>query len=188
MIIDLLRHGETEGPGGFRGRLDPPLSAAGWQQLRAATVQAPAWSAIVSSPLQRCAAFASELASRLQCPLRLDARLRELDFGDWEGRTPAELMQDQAEALGRFWQDPWQYGPPNGERLADFACRVQAALHELTGGTDGRHVLLVTHGGVIRLLLAQARDLPPEGLLQVEVGHARLCRLQWQDGRWRETV
>lgn len=187
MILDLLRHGETLGPAGFRGRLDPPLSAEGWQQLRDATTDAAPWQLIVSSPLQRCAAFAQELAARHALPLQLEAGLREMDFGDWEGRTPAELMETDADALGRFWNDPWQYGPPGGETLPAMRQRVQACLAALHQQHAGRHLLLVTHGGVVRLLLAEARQLPPVGLLQVAAPHACRFRLQrTADGQLRE--
>ena len=104
--IDLLRHGETERGGGFRGSLDDALTAHGWQQMRDAVALAGPWDVLVSSPLQRCAAFARELAADRRLPLRIEPELRELHFGAWEGRSAAELMSTDAEALGRFWADP----------------------------------------------------------------------------------
>ena len=68
--IDLLRHGETERGGGFRGSLDDALTARGWQQMHAALHGAGPWDALISSPLQRCAAFASQLAAQRALPLR----------------------------------------------------------------------------------------------------------------------
>ena len=61
--LDLLRHGETESGGGFRGSLDDALTARGWAQMRTA-VEGGRWDLLVSSPLQRCRAFAEELAQR----------------------------------------------------------------------------------------------------------------------------
>lgn len=178
MILDLLRHGETERGGGFRGRIDDALTAEGWRQMRAAVgAQAP-WQALVSSPLQRCAAFAAELAARHGLPLQLEDGLRELDFGAWEGRTAAELWDTDADALSRFWNDPYAFTPPGGEPLVDFEARVLAAVEGLHARFAGRHLLLVTHGGVMRLLLARARGLPRGGLMQVEVGHGALHRLR----------
>ncbi len=178
MILDLLRHGETEQGGGLRGRLDDALTARGWTQMRAAVATPAPWQAIVSSPLQRCAAFADELATRLALPLQLESGLRELDFGAWDGCSAAELMQRDAEALGRFWADPYAFTPPEGEPLIDFEARVLEAIERLHARFAGQHLLLVTHGGVMRLLLARARGLPRQDLLQVEVGHAALQRLQ----------
>lgn len=176
--LDMLRHGETVSGGGFRGRLDDELTDAGWQQMRQAVVSAGPWDRIVSSPLRRCAAFAAELAQQHDLPMTLEPDLRELDFGEWEGRSAADLMVDQSEALGRFWEDPYSFTPPGGEPLVDFEARVLRAMERLTDRYVDERVLLVTHGGVMRLLLAEARGLPREQLLQVEVGHGALFGLK----------
>ena len=67
--VDLLRHGQTEGGQKFRGALDDPLSSLGWKQLRISVGDYLGWQVIVSSPLIRCAAFAKELAERLDLSL-----------------------------------------------------------------------------------------------------------------------
>ncbi|WDY59245.1 alpha-ribazole phosphatase family protein [Pseudomonas sp. PSKL.D1] len=177
MILDLLRHGETEQGGGLRGSLDDALTETGWVQMRAAVAEAGPWDVLVSSPLQRCACFADELGARLGLPVQREASLQELHFGDWEGRSALQIMETQADELGRFWADPYAYTPPNGEPVVAFAERVLAAVGRLTARYAGQRVLVVTHGGVMRLLLARARGLPREQLLQVEVGHGALQRL-----------
>jgi len=176
--LDMLRHGETVSGGGFRGRLDDALTEAGWQQMRHAIATAGSWDRIISSPLCRCAAFAAECAEQRKLPLEFEPDLRELDFGDWEGRTAAELMIDQSEALGRFWNDPYGFTPPGGERLIDFETRVLTAIERLTDRFTGERILLVSHAGVMRLLLAEARGLPRGQLLQVEVGHGQVFGLR----------
>jgi len=186
MILDLLRHGETE-QGGLRGSLDDALTDKGWAQMREAVAKAGPWEVLVSSPLQRCALFAEELGEQLRLPVQREAALQELHFGDWEGRTAAQIMEDQADALGRFWADPYAFTPPNGEPVEAFAERVLAAVERLSRQHAGKRVLLITHGGVMRLLLARARGLPRAQLLQVEVGHAALMRLlPGDDGQWVE--
>jgi alpha-ribazole phosphatase len=175
--LDLLRHGETERGGGFRGSLDDELTSEGWATLQAAVAGQGPWDAIVSSPLRRCAAFAEQLSASSGTLLSIMPGLRELHFGEWEGKTAAQLMENQAEALGRFWQDPFSYPPPGGEPLEAFIRRVEAAVEALRASHPGQRVLLVGHAGVIRLLLAQARGLPAVGLLQVEVAHGALHRL-----------
>lgn len=99
--LELLRHGETELGGGLRGSLDDALTEQGWAQLRAAVQGAGPWDRLISSPLQRCARFAEEVALANALPLHFEADLQELHFGDWEGRTAAQLMDSDAEALGR---------------------------------------------------------------------------------------
>jgi alpha-ribazole phosphatase len=176
--LDLLRHGETELGGGLRGSLDDALTAKGWEQMRAAVVAQGPWHRLISSPLQRCARFAEELGAQLQVPVSLEPDLQELHFGAWEGQSAAALMETDAEALGLFWADPYSFTPPEGEAVSDFSDRVLGAVARLHQAHAGERVLLVSHGGVMRLLLARARGLPREQLLNVEVGHGALFNLQ----------
>jgi alpha-ribazole phosphatase len=172
--VDLLRHGDT-GRHGFRGQLDDPLTAQGWAQMRAAVADGE-WDVVVASPLQRCAAFARELAGARGLPLQLDPRWREYHFGDWQDVPVESLAQERGEALARFWADPAAHPPPGAEAFADFAARVQAAL-EAAVAREGR-VLVVTHGGPIRWLHCHAAGAPPSRMSAIEVAHASLHRFQ----------
>lgn len=184
--LDLLRHGETE-IGGFRGSLDDALTERGWAQLHAAVAECSGWDRIVSSPLQRCARFAQVLAEQRGLPLSFEAGLQELHFGAWEGLSAAQLMQTDEAGLGLFWNDPYGFTPPDGEPMLDFSARIHAALSRLHLHYAGERLLLVVHGGVMRLLLAEARGLPREQLLQVEVGHGALFSVTMAaDGRLSE--
>lgn len=182
LSISLLRHGETT-HGGFRGRLDDPLTELGWQQMQQAVQGQTGWTHILSSPLQRCRSFAEYLATELQLPLQIEADLRELHFGAWEGRTAAELMATDAEALGQFWADPYAFTPPQAEPMQDFALRLQRLMQRLPQSYVDASLLIVTHGGVMRYLLAEAQGLPKQQLLQIEVPHAALRPLHWPDQR-----
>jgi len=186
MRISLLRHGEVEGAPAFRGRTDAPLSGAGWRQMERA-VAGRRWARIWTSPLVRCLAFAERLAERLDVPLHLDERLAELDFGDWEGLTAAEVMAHDAGALARFWEDPARHPPPGGEDLASFEVRVMEAWAEIRALEPGP-VLVVTHGGVIRLLRCRLEGRPLSELLQLEVGHASLHEFELQAAAGRLQV
>jgi alpha-ribazole phosphatase len=187
--LDLLRHGETELGGGLRGSLDDALTETGWAQMRAAVPSQGPWDRLVSSPLQRCARFAHELGERLALPVTLEKDLQELHFGAWEGQSAAELMKTDAQALGLFWADPYSFTPPEGEPVAEFSARVLAAVARLQVAYAGERVLLISHGGVMRLLLAQARGLPREQLLGVEVGYGALFSLSVDaDGVLREVI
>jgi len=180
--LDLLRHGETELGGGLRGSLDDALTATGWAQMRAAVIEQGPWDRLVSSPLQRCARFAEALGAQLGLPVQLDKDLQELHFGTWEGQSAAALMETDAEALGLFWADPYSFTPPDGERVVDFSARVLAAIERLSATCAGERVLLISHGGVMRLLLAHARGMPREQLLNVEVAHGALFSLNVDPG------
>ncbi len=87
MLIDLLRHGETQMPGRLLGRTDPPLSEAGWRQMERQTAGR-SWDVVVASPRRRTEAGAARVAAERGRTLRIDADWAELDFGAWDGRPP----------------------------------------------------------------------------------------------------
>ncbi|HYG04901.1 MAG TPA: histidine phosphatase family protein [Stenotrophomonas sp.] len=178
-VIELLRHGHT-GQRSYRGQIDDALSEQGWQQLRA-TAAGGQWDAVVSSTLQRCAAFAHELATQRGCPLRLDPRLVEYHFGQWQGVPIEDIARDAGDALGRFWSDPVAHPPPGGEPFAEFRGRLAAALDQIAAEHAGsaRRVLVVTHGGAIRALRCMAEQRPFGQMVEIEVAHASLHPLVW---------
>lgn len=175
--LHLLRHGDT-GQRSYRGQLDDPLSELGWRQLREATADRH-WDAVVSSTLQRCARFAEALAGARGLPLRLDARLREYHFGDWQGVPIADIDRDQGEALGRYWADPVNCPPPNAEPFAAFRQRLSDALDAIVAEHPGRRVLVVTHGGAIKLIRALVEGRAFDGMAGLHVPHASLHPIAW---------
>jgi alpha-ribazole phosphatase len=181
--VDLMRHGEPVGGRRYRGQIDDPLSEKGWAQMHAAVGDTVPWTRIVSSPLQRCRAFAETLADRHGLPLALDERLKEVGFGEWEGKSAAEIEQDAPGTLARFKADPVNARPQGAEPLADFHARVATALEDLLAQHAHQHVLLVGHAGVMRMALAWALHIPLEHAYRVEVATASLTRLRFESGR-----
>lgn len=182
--IDLLRHGQCEGGEIFRGSTDVALTNEGWSAMRSSlTGMEPApWQRIVSSPLQRCRRFAEALSEQWDLPLTLEPDLREMHFGDWEGREYADLWDNDPQL--RLWgEDPERHTPPNGEPLAEFAARVLGALEHLACAHSDEHLLIVTHGGVIRLLLTQAKGWPRSEMRQMPVPYAHFASLVWREDR-----
>lgn len=177
MNMELLRHGDTA-QRSYRGQLDDPLSELGWHQLREA-VRDRRWDAIHASSLQRCARFAEELSDQLGVPLSIDARLAEYHFGDWQGVPIETLAHEQGEALARFWADPVAHPPPGAETFAQFEARLSEALDEIAWRDEGRRVLVVTHGGAIRLLRCRVEGRGYGDMAQIDVPHASLHRIHW---------
>lgn len=176
--LDLLRHGEPVGGKKYRGQIDDPLSDKGWNEMWATVGTQCPWTVVLSSPLSRCADFARELTGRHGLPLELEPRLKELGFGEWEGRSASELLSQDPLRLARFWQDPIRHSPPGGESLVDFRERVISVYHEVLTRHAGKHVLVVCHAGVIRLLLSQALGMPLDHLFRIEVPSAAISRLR----------
>ena len=177
-IVDLLRHGEPEGGQMFRGAVDDPLSPLGWEQMRTAVGDHREWEAIISSPLIRCAAFARELAERLDRPLEIIDDFSEISFGVWEGRAVAEVHATDPLAIAQFWRDPVAHPIPGGESVVAFDQRIRQAWDELMRRYYRRHVLLVAHGGTIRMILRQLLDMPVHRIWRIEVPFAALSRIR----------
>ncbi|HET6554622.1 MAG TPA: histidine phosphatase family protein [Dyella sp.] len=175
--IDLLRHGDT-GQRSYRGQLDDALSPLGWTQLRGA-IFGRSWDSIVTSPLRRCAEFAGDLATARRVPLRVDPRLAEYHFGDWQGVPIETLAEQQGDALGRFWADPVAHPPPGGEPFAAFRERLCAAINDVAVAASTQRVLVVTHGGTIRLLRCEAEGRDFGDMANLDVPHASLHAIDW---------
>lgn len=177
-LIDMLRHGEPVGGRHYRGQIDDPLSEKGWRQMRAATSGERPWTAIVSSPLARCRAFAEELAVETGLPLSFDERLKEVGFGEWEGKTPDEIKAISPNAVFAFKCDPVGNRPNGAEELADFYARVTAAFESVLAQHAGGHVLIVAHAGVIRMAMCRVLGMAPERAYHIQVGSAGLARFR----------
>ena len=179
--IDLLRHGEPVGGRRYRGQSDDPLSEKGWRQMRTALAgMSQDWHVIYGSPLQRCAAFAQEVAAQLSIPLKTDPRLKEIGFGNWEGRTPDEINQDDARTLTCFWLDPVGNRPQGAETIASFHARVQAVWNDICTSERGRRVLIVGHAGITRMIMSLVLGSPPQHMFRIQVGNAGLTRIRIQ--------
>ena len=176
--IDLIRHGQPQGGKKYRGWIDDPLSDVGWAQMRAAVATEQPWDAIITSPLRRCHAFATELGAHMGFAVATDERLKEVGFGSWEGQTGEQIRASDPTALRRFYRDPVEARPDGAEPLADFQQRVTEALQDVQRQYAGRHVLLVTHAGVIRAAIAYTLIAPLATIYRINVDNAAFTRLR----------
>jgi len=181
--VDLLRHGEPQGGRRFRGQTDDPLSELGWRQMWAAVGDAAPWQQVVSSPLQRCSAFARELADKRRLPCSLEPGFKEIRFGAWEGFTPEEIQQRDDEHYRRYRHDPEDFMPAGAESMAEFVARVAQTWEALLNTQQGRHVLLVCHAGIIRAVLGLTLGITPKNLFRIQIDYASLSRLKTVAGQ-----
>jgi len=178
-LVDFMRHGEPVGGRRYRGAgVDDPLSENGWQQMWVAVGDQAPWQRVVSSPLQRCHAFALALAEKHRLPLSVEQRFREVGQGAWEGLTPDEIVRCDPDAYAAFHQDPCRNRPPGAEPLDAFGQRVAGALEELFSACPGEHVLVVAHAGVIRAALGHVLQADPLAWYRVRVDNAALTRFR----------
>ncbi|WP_407537652.1 histidine phosphatase family protein [Acinetobacter baumannii] len=184
--IDLLRHGESQYSHTLRGHLDDELTAKGWQQMQSTIEQVTnqTWDVIVSSSLKRCACFAEQLAKTAELPLLVNHDLKEMYFGEWEGVSTQQIYETSPELLANFWQKPSQYCPPCAETLNQFQTRVLKGFQDLLGYMQKQnlqHALVITHGGVIKLLACLARQQPLDDLLKMPAELGKLYSLEFSE-------
>ena len=172
--IDLLRHGETTLSHTLRGHLDDDLTEQGWLQMQSTIQQymtTPVdWDVIISSPLRRCRCFAEHLANQLGLPMRVNEHIKEMYFGDWEGISTQVIYEAEPEQLANFWQFPTQYHAPNGESLIQFQQRIFIGFEQIytqIQAQNGQKALVITHGGVIKLLTCLAQQQNLDNLLKM---------------------
>lgn len=184
--IDLLRHGESQYSHTLRGHLDDELTEKGWQQMQSTIEQVTnqSWDVIISSSLKRCACFAEQLAKTTQLPLLLNHDLKEMYFGEWEGISTQQIYETSPELLANFWQKPSQYCPPRAETLMQFQTRVLKGFQELLvhmQNQNWQHGLVVTHGGVIKLLACLAKQQPLDDLLKMPAELGKLYSFEFSE-------
>ena len=187
ITIDFLRHGEPEGGEVLRGRIDHPLSELGWSQMaRAAALtpemnpspSTPAWTHLISSPLKRCRAFAERLADQAGVPLQVMESWQEIDYGDWDGMLLRDWREQAGPQFKQFREDASKLIPPNGEPFLTFRDRVLQAWREIAELPDGSHVLVVTHGGVLRVVLPTVLGMPLNRSYPLHIPFASFSRIQ----------
>ena len=178
-LIDLLRHGEPVGGRAYRGNsIDDPLTEKGWTQMRQAVADRNGWEVIVTSPLIRCRAFAEELGRQIGVSVIVEPGFREVGFGAWEGRTPDEIIASDPESYEAFYRDPEHCRPEGAEPLADFAGRVNLAYEKLVASHGGQHILIVSHAGVMRAILAGVLGAPAVSMYRIKVDNAGISRIR----------
>lgn len=162
----LARHGQTvwRGDNRYAGRTDVQLDETGVLQAsalaRRAREERP--DLVVCSPLSRAVETARPAAEASGVELLPEERLREVDFGDWEGRTLEEVRADDPLAVERFERDPVAHPFPNGEPSPGAARRALEALEELRRSRGGQTALVVAHNTLLRLVLCSLLGVPLE--------------------------
>jgi broad specificity phosphatase PhoE len=156
----LVRHGQTEWNRveRFRGRSDVPLNATGFQQAgatgrRIALDYGSEVAAVYTSPLPRTRQTAEIISRYVKRPAQnLDA-LIDIDMGQWQGLTPAEVGEEWPDLLPAWYHAPHTSRFPGGETLDEVRDCVMPALTQLGERHDGETIVLVSHTEVNRVML-----------------------------------
>jgi probable phosphoglycerate mutase len=180
----LARHGQTawNASARFMGQLDIPMDETGRAQVRALSMrlsnERPA--AIYCSDLVRARETARSIQAAIASspPVISEPRLNEMNFGDWQGQTYAEIQQRDPQGLANWESERFHSAPPNGETLLTLAGRIQAAYHDLCAARSDQTVIVAGHGGSLQVLIVLALGLPPEAFQKLRLSNASLSELQ----------
>jgi len=137
--------------------------------------------AIYASPLKRChqlaqALCADEVFGHASENIKLDARLKELHFGDWEMSPWDAIPREKFDV----WADDYaNLAPPNGETFSELHARAKSFVEDVSSHPQGKSILVVTHGGFIRALIAEVLQMPLKRLFSLTIDHASVTQLEF---------
>lgn len=162
----LVRHGQTDWnvEGRWQGHADIPLNQAGLAQAEkvAGELAREGLQAIYSSDLQRARQTAMILAAHTDLPVILDARLREIHQGEWQGLLVSEIEARYGEAFQRRRNDPYNVAPPGGETVEQVRQRVVQAFEDIIARHPGARVAVVSHGFALAVAQVHYQGLPTQ--------------------------
>ncbi|MBE5955885.1 MAG: alpha-ribazole phosphatase [Lachnospiraceae bacterium] len=181
MELYLVRHGETEWnrEGRYYGHKDIGLSEAGLLQAKelGEYMKKISFDKVISSPLCRACDTAKELTAQ---QIQTDERLKEQNFGLFEGKTYVELMDEYPMELKAWNENHEQYCLPEGESFLDVRARVEAFVKDLE--KDSGKILIVAHKGTFGHMLAALMNLPPSGYWNFVFEQGTYSKIDLQDG------
>ena len=164
-----LRHGETVASktDEFCGSSDVELTSEGIVMAKdfAVAYQSIPWKTIFCSPMRRTIATAKPLCDLLRMEMLLRRELKEIDFGEWEGKSQADVNRQFHDDYLRWQSEPGWNAPPGGERAVDIARRSSKVIEEIEQTYQSGNILIVSHKATIRIMLCS--------LLGIDVGHYR---------------
>jgi alpha-ribazole phosphatase len=180
----LVRHGESVLglASRYAGHFDSPLTPRGRAQVRRLRRRFRSLrpDVVVSSDLSRCFETARILAPG--ATILSSSSLRELDFGDWDGRTSRSCRRLNPRRFEEWMRDPWASRPPGGESLRELWTRVRRFVESLVRRFPNRTLAVITHAGPIRVLLAPDPSsfwnpkVPPAAVFELDWGRKGRCR------------
>ncbi len=177
----LIRHGETDSnaSGRFQGQSNAPLNLNGQKQAATLSqaIAGEAVQALYASDLRRARETAQAIATPLGLSIKHAPELRKLSFGTWEGLTYTDIEQRDPQALVAWQRDPNDVAPPGGETLRQLAARVGDIYGEIVSTHMGNTVVLVSHGGPLRVLICLALGLSPSAHWQFTIAPGAISEL-----------
>lgn len=179
----LIRHGEPEASARGRcyGKLDVSLSDLGRKQIQRVGrwLKKMPLKAIYSSPRQRAYQSAEIIASSHQLDVSIETNLCEINFGKFEGLTYDEVMQRYPDEYRAWMERPSEITFPDGESFMLMRERVMRSAARIRAMHSGQIVAVVTHGGVNRIILADALRMAPRDVFRLDQSYAAISIIDY---------
>ena len=186
----LIRHGETQWTAErrYQGHSDTDLNPAGRAQARALArrLLALKWDILYTSSLNRARQTAEGIAARAGKNPRVDSRLVEFGFGRWEGKTAGEIFKKKDPAFRHWCRGEW-VRPPGGEKKETFRKRIAGFLRDVLKRHPGKKVVVVSHGGAIKMMISKLLDLPFRSFWSFRVDPASVSIVHFQ-GKFTQLI
>ena len=183
--IFLVRHGETEWNKSLRyqGHRDISLSDTGRRQAEkiAARLSTERIDAAYSSDLSRALETAKAISSFHNLNVNIVTELKETNFGRWEGLTYKEIDEQFHEVMNGWRTNPMETKIPGGESLGEVAQRCHAGMEKIIRENPGKNVLVVAHGGIIRIIAATALGMPLNDSWKIKQDNVALNIIEFYD-------
>jgi probable phosphoglycerate mutase len=183
----LVRHGQSTWNRQHRiqGQLDPPLSDEGRSQAErlGQRLSGRRLAGFYSSDLKRAFETSQLIGALIGMDPEPVAGLREIYLGDWEGLNTTDLAQRFPEAWAKWSEEPNWDVVPGGEGAARFEARAAAALDAILQRHSHGDVLVVTHGGLIQVVLHRILGHASRGLFPFKIQNASISVIEKRDGR-----
>lgn len=175
-----VRHGPTHAKT-MVGWSDIPADLSDTGLISRVDAHLPQDALVISSDLHRARATADAIQGGRE-RLPHDPDLREIHFGDWELKRFNEI-EDEAQ-IRRFWENPGDVRPPNGESWHEVAARVDRAADRLLAAHPGRDIIAVAHFGAILTQVQQALQIGAYEAFAHKIDNLSVTELQWDQNRW----
>ncbi len=181
--IYLIRHGDVAGNSGavrtFAGARDLELTPLGIEQARAiaARLERVDLDAVYASNLQRAWRTADGIARAHDLQTQRLGGWNEVNYGEWEGLSEAEIIVGWADLWRARVADPWDVAPPQGESYRMLWARLQPEWDRLLENHAGQSVAVVGHNGSLRVLLCQLLGAPPANARRLQIGNCSLTKV-----------
>lgn len=184
--VIFIRHGQTEWnvTGRYQGQSDVKLTEEGKQQAVKLAENFPVAevAAIYASDLCRAMVTAETIAEKFGLKVQPEPAFRELSFGEWEGLTYPQIVENWEDAMANFMQHPDIMEIPGGESFPEVQQRAMTRLNELIQKHEGQTIVVVAHGAVLRTMLTAALHMPLQYLWSIRQFNTAVNIVRYDEG------